>query len=384
MQKITTTWTLTRTLMMVLMTVAAIRLIYAGWVDSMDFTVYWKAAQTWIRDGKSPYLYGAADRGFVFKYPPWILPLFMPLGFLNCSVSKVVWGLGEVLCIGYAVRWVRAQGVSWLAALLSLALFWWIFLGHFFAGQFTLLLMAAALWWERNRKSDLCTAVLVTVFSAKVFSMVSLLGALKSLLRLRVWVYGLVIAVGATFFVEMVLVLKGSPVSFSELLLSWGRAALSGGDELPDFVIRGQMNHGFTAGILRNLGVDAKMTRFDIMTCLGLTAVLGTLWKWASTKLQFAEKWAGWLALGLIVHPLAWHHSFVLAYPLCTLALDRSLQAKQRQWIALSLLGTACIGILIPNVIGPDWVRPLELVSVKSWGVCFAAAALCLAKGQKD
>jgi hypothetical protein len=93
-----------------------------------------------------------------------------------------------------------------------------------------------------------------------------------------------------------------------------------------------------------------------------------------------AEKWTGWLGVGLITHPLAWHHSYVLAFPLCALSLDRAIQNRNNRLIALSALGILCIGIFLPNVIGMTLATPLELVSVKSWGVVFSAVALVSAK----
>src|SRR4051794_39322505 len=67
-----------------------------------DFEVYWKAAHAWV-SGISPYQYGPEDKGFVFKYPPWILPLFLPFSRLDFYTSKVIWTTAQVLAIVYSM-----------------------------------------------------------------------------------------------------------------------------------------------------------------------------------------------------------------------------------------------------------------------------------------
>jgi hypothetical protein len=160
------------------------------------------------------------------------------------------------------------------------------------------------------------------------------------------------------------------------LYRQWVQAASSGGQELGSFVVRGQMNHGFTAGVLRLFQVDARDTKLDYAVALSLAAVFSLLWAWASKKLSSLEAWVGWLGVGLIVHPLAWHHSFVMAYPLCAVSLDRAFRSQQRKWIVWAILGICCIGIFIPNIFGMTLITPLEHISIKSWGVCLCAWTL--------
>jgi hypothetical protein len=357
---------------------ASIRLVRAGYVDSMDFAVYWKAAHLWI-SGVSPYLYTAAERGFVFKYPPWILPAFFPFGFLSQPVSQLVWAGVELLCLYYAIFRLIRLGLSAWTTIITAFLFWWIWLAHFYAGQFTIVLMACALWAIPEATTGKL-ATLASVFTSKVFSLVSLVGLWRKYLNWRVLAAGFAIFVVLNVIVFAVLRTHGNPVSPGDFYRQWIQAGTSGGAELGEIVIRGQMNHGFTAGLLRAFHVDPKATWIDQLVALGLAVVFSGLWFRFSRGLDSLESWVGWLGVGLIVHPLAWHHSFVLAYPLCAVALDRSLKSRDRVAIGLALFGTCCIGILIPNVIGTTLVRPLELVSIKSWGVCFAGAGLCLAR----
>ncbi|MFL5815322.1 MAG: glycosyltransferase 87 family protein [Bdellovibrionia bacterium] len=358
---------------------ASIRLIRAAQADSMDFHVYWKAAQTWIGQGISPYLYDASDRGFVFKYPPWILPFFFPFGFLSFEASKVTWALVGLFCIYFSIYQLIRQGMRPGVAFVSAALFWWIWLGHIYSGQFTLVLLAAAMWAVPTRSSPGKLAFLSIIFTTKVFSVISLLGRWRECFRLRPVVAGLALLLFLHLIVFGVFVLHGQSYGMVELYRQWVQAASSGGQELGAVVVRGQMNHGFTAGVLRAFHVDAHETSLDYKVALVLAALFSAIWVRASKGLKPVEVWAGWLGVGLICHPLAWHHSFVLAYPLCALSLDRAVSTRSTWLKALSVFGMVCIGILIPNVFGMTLVTPLEMISIKSWGVCFSALALVLA-----
>ena len=59
--------------------------------------------------------------------------------------------------------------------------------------------------------------------------------------------------------------------------------------------------------------------------------------------------------------------------------MARAIQSGRRNLIALALLGTCCIGIFIPQVLGKTLVKPYELAGGKSWGVVLAGIALVLA-----
>ncbi|HAR41135.1 MAG TPA: hypothetical protein DCS07_00625 [Bdellovibrionales bacterium] len=362
---------------------AAIRLVHAGWSYGLDFGVYWKATHTWAFEHLSPYLFDPSDQGFVFKYPPWILPLFYPFGWVSLETGKILWGLLELASLAAASLWLFRAGIRLRILLLVNILFWWIWLGHFYFGQLTLLLLASALWAVPPKGETFKTirlAALAALFSAKIFSLVSLLGFGERVFRLRFIAATLGWIAGLSAVTALLFLLHGVDVSPWTLLLQWVHSASSGGAELGNDIVRGQMNHGFTAGILRWLEVPATVVWADFVVFGILFAGFGSLWGFFSKKLRFQERWAGWLALGVIVHPLAWHHSFVLTFPLCAFALDKSLSSGSRGLIILSALGTCCIGILIPNIFGLTLITPLELLSVKSWGVCLCALALLRAE----
>lgn len=347
-------------------------------LNSEDFHVYWKAAHAWLQ-GANPYAFTAADQGFVFKYPPWILPLFLPIGLIPFEAAKVAWYFVGLACVAYTIQWCVRQGAPARVAAFTTCLFWWMFHAHFSAGQFTMVLLVTALWAHggnseaNSHRSGLREAVLAYILSAKVFSLYTLTGMWRRFVRPAPWIAGMGLFVLTHAIVLAVNVKTGASLSLPEIYRDFVAAASSGGSELGTIIVRGQGNHGFTALVLRTLQVDSLSFASDMFTSLALLIPLSILWAKKSAILRPAERWSGWLALALIVHPLAWHHSFVLAYPLCTLSITR---ARRTSALWLAVLGACCIGIFIPQVLGHTLVKPIELGGVKSWGVVLSAISL--------
>ncbi len=363
----------------VLGTLACVRLFRFSLEFSQDFSVYWRAAHAWAA-GENPYAIHGSDLGFVFKYPPWVLACFSWLAVLPEIWAKGLWAVLSLLASGFVVRWLMLrQGVSRGVAFTVLASFWWIWLGHFWAGQISLVMLAAALALF-ERKDALSSAVLDLVLSAKVFSLYPLAGRVKRAFSLKTlgWL--------ALLLVALHLVLFAGGLALADYYSGWLQAASSGGTELGANVVRGQANHGLTALLLRGFGVEASNSKADIAVFFGLGILFGLAWSRVSRTggLSSGETWAGWLALGVIIHPLAWHHSFVFVYPFAALATDRAWRAYRGSGDGVALvfaaLGVALVGLLIPQVIGTEWVKPLELAGSKSWGVLLIASALLRAR----
>lgn len=352
------------------------RTFHDSQLNDEDFHVYWQAASHWLA-GTNPYAFTAADQGFVFKYPPWLLPLFIPIGLLSFETARVVWYFVELFSVAYAVLWCVRNGVARRLAVFVAFVFWWMFHAHFSAGQFTLVLLVAALWAypKPGTRSGFREAWLTYFLSAKVFSLYTLAGIYKRFLKPGPWLTGIALFVAAHAVLLSVSWHTGG-AGLVGMYRDFMLAAASGGAELGAIIVRGQGNHGLTALVLRTLGVNSLSFVADALTSAVLACVLGVIWARVSGILTDAERWTGWIGIGLIVHPLAWHHSFVLAYPLCALSLQRCFATGRRGLVLASLLGACCIGIFIPQVLGKTLVRPLELAGIKSWGVIIAAAAL--------
>jgi hypothetical protein len=174
---------------------------------------------------------------------------------------------------------------------------------------------------------------------------------------------------------------------YSNLYIDWIPAALSGNDRL---LFQAQSNHGLTAFILRLLGTHpvTQTGLFSSGIAILLTIILSGIWIRSSKSLSAIEQWTGWLALGVIIHPLAWDHSFVMTFPLCTLAVHQAHNSRKKELVVLAWTGIACIGLLIPQVIWPvmghqiigiDVLYWIDWCGTKAWGAIFSALALVLA-----
>ncbi len=161
-----------------------------------------------------------------------------------------------------------------------------------------------------------------TCFRPRSFSLYTLTGLWRRFLRPAPWIFGAALFALTHGIVLAVNAATGATLSLAQIYRDFAQAASSGGAELGAIIVRGQGNHGLTALVLRTLQVDSLSFASDAITSTALFIPLALLWSRYSRPLRDAERWAGWIALALIVHPLAWHHSFVLAYPLC--ALDRA------------------------------------------------------------
>jgi hypothetical protein len=96
------------------------RLMREAYFHSIDLHVYWRAVHLWL-DGVSPYIYDTSDGGNVYKYPPFTIPLFLPLGFISFDFTKWLWVIFEILSIGYCIKWVIRAGASAGVVLVDLA-----------------------------------------------------------------------------------------------------------------------------------------------------------------------------------------------------------------------------------------------------------------------
>ncbi|MGZ3709269.1 MAG: hypothetical protein ACXWPM_11065, partial [Bdellovibrionota bacterium] len=94
-------------------------------------------------------------------------------------------------------------------------------------------------------------------------------------------------------------------------------------------------------------------------------------------RLSSQEALAAALGLAAALHPLAWFHLFVLAFPLAVLAVDRGWAERGRRPGILigSGLGFFFIALATRNVIGGAG-EVLESLSVKSWGILICLGVL--------
>lgn len=353
---------------------AVVRLFRAGESNDEDFRVYYRAAHEFAAHA-NPYAFTAADQGFVFKYLPWFLPLFYPLSHLNWEQGRWAWYGVQLACLVYSLVWIFGKsariGVPARLTAACAASYWWLWHSHFSAGQFAAVILAVGLWASPARATPLRLAALNLILTSKFFSVLSAFGHWRAQLRLQALAASLALLLALN-----VLLLVLSPIPLADLYSSWWHAALSGGEQLKEEAIRGQGNNGLTVFFMRILQVPASATRVDIGTALGLGALLAVVWARVSRPLRDFERWSGWLALGAVIHPLAWHHSFVVVQPLSTFAVARAWQSGNRGYLGGAILGLACVALLVPQVIGTGLARYAELGSFKAWGTLLSAGIL--------
>jgi hypothetical protein len=375
----------------------SLRIFSEAMRDSWDFLVYWRSIRAWMTGAASPYAITNDVHGFVFKYPPWTIPFFVPFVMASAGTAKLIWCICNLFALTYTHYWLFLQGVSLRISMLATLLFWRFWISYFNAGQITLLLLGIALFAVQPQKkqnsvtSPFRLSILVLTLTSKIFSSVTLLGVCSKLLNRRV-----ALLTAGLFALNIIIVLgvmnlHGHPISVFELFSEWLKASSSGGTELGAEIIRSNNNTGFPAALLRLLKVAATLTWADAVASLFCSIILSILWVSSSHPLSEGEKWLGWISIGLVAHPLAWQHSFVLAFPLFALSLDRAISRavertskSQHGWeILWVLIAYFWMDMRYPAFLGAYQAlicNFVEGISIKSWGVVLLGGYLIYTK----
>jgi hypothetical protein len=344
-------------------------------LNSRDFVVFWQTAR-YVLSGEPAYSV-TRDGAWVFKYPPWILPLFLPFGLLSLEVAKVFWGLLQVGAFAYVVNWVAnvCGNSRWHYA--TVFLFWGLWQVNAQDGQITLLLLALFLWAggrDSLESMSLKSISLVALSFAKVFTAYPLLACLSS--RRVAWQFVKISTlVLAPLSLPALWVTQNR--SLRVLVHSYVEAVLSGGKLLGYDGVRGRYNQGLIGFFLRLLQVPAEKTSADVLVFLLLGSFLALIWHRLSRTLSFKYRWVGWIGLTPVVHPLPFWYSFVLTFPLASISLSSAMKSESRISKLLAAVGVVMITALTSKSLGSFGVV-LELLSIKSWGVLFCCVALIL------
>ncbi len=340
----------------------------------VDFEVFWRAAQYFVSG--QPLYDLARDGGMVFKYPPWMIVFFAPLAFFSMTVAKWIWGLLQVGCLIFIVRWLRARSVSLTVCLLVWLLFWGLWVKHALTGQVSLMILVASLYafeHPRLEKFNARSVVLFLALSTKVFTMVPLFfrvptrAYLKTFFKLAAVTLGLMLLTCAA--------LDASPLALTQ---SWMEAAGSGGSLLPSGRVRSSDNAGIPGLLLMLLRVPGHSALPDIFTFAIVSLIVGGAWVRLSRHLKPEVAWLGWLSLLPAIHPLPWWHLFVFAYPAAAYSLDLALKQKRAGLVALSCAGIFLIGFSSESILG-DAGLFLRQWAAKSWGSLIGAFVLARA-----
>ncbi len=336
-----------------------------------DFETLWKIVQH-VLSGDALYSV-ARDQNMVWKYPPWALPFFIPFGLLSLESAKFLWAIFQILCFLAITRWTIQRCMSPLTFFISTLAFIGLWQVNAMDGQLSMLFVATWLWaGETNifKKLNLKSFFLFYFSSFKIFTFYPLVslnwskGAIVPILKILLILAAL--SIPAWIVSDFV-----SPLEFVKL---YSDTISSSGQYLGESV-RGRYQPSLTAFFMRLFEVPAIQTHWDVVCALILAVVLGLGWKKFSKKLSPDERWVGWIALTAVIHPLPFWYSFVFAYPLCALALDRAFSTRSLFARAISILGLFFVAVATEKTLG-TFGQTLELLSIKSFGVLLSAFAL--------
>lgn len=344
-----------------------------------DFEVFWKAARNFHLG--EPIYSVARDGAMVFKYPPWSVPILWPLGWFSFYVAQWFWGIGQVVCIAYLMRWcVLGGSTGWRTVGWITALYWGIWAVHAMDGQINLLMITGVFFASSTvLKHRWGLLMSVWCLSIKVFSLVGLPSWTEGK-RLRVRDVVLVAAV--LFGLGMTVTIRSNEGVIGTYK-AWMTAASSGGEQLSGKV-RGRENQGLPALVLRAFGVPPQNSRADLWVFALVATGVGWGWRYFSKSLSQNERRAGWLAFAAAVHPLAWFHLFVWTFPFAVLVVGRCWSGRASWTVRLgSVVGVLLITAVTRKTLGP-YGEALELMSVKSWGVVLLAGTLLMRTRTRD
>jgi hypothetical protein len=359
---------------------------------SSDLAVFWRSAHA-LWEGTNPYLALGEDRGFVFKYHPAVLALFLPFSWISLVTCKALWFAVEALSLSYNLRWLIRNGVRARVALSTTALFWYLWFEHFKYGQIMLPLLAGCLWAISPAKmpSKWRTSLFLFLMSIKVFTLYAIAGFGKAIFKVRTFLGAFLILAFCHLLLAGVL-LKNSLNPFNEIpdfYRSWIENALHSAQDLGLNNVRGTTNHGIPAAILRRIDPMAFHPQWDTPISVLIALLLGTLWWKVSKRLSYEKKWAGWFTLTAVAHPLAWSHSFVFVYPLAAFSLQGVLTQKgnllvRGLWIFSGVAAIGMMGLWVPQVVGLDRAMMAEMWGIKSWGALLCAFLLIITEKKKQ
>lgn len=353
--------------------VVAIVLIRDTLYSGNDFQVYYDSVR-YLFIGKP--IYDVHQEGaLVFKYPPWILTMLSPFGIFGQTMSRILFGLMNVMSIAYVLFWLRARGVDSRKMFIVFWMFWGIWAVNALDGQINAMIVAAALWglgrFENKDYRAAATIITLIALSTKIFS---IFGAIWIIWRRKEIQF-----LKTTLLLSISLVAMTVPIAYFsyqgdglKMFRQWKEAAMSGGVKFDGEKVRGRDNQGLPAAILRQADVRGENSSYDTGVGLFFALVIGCLSVILRSKRE-TEPWeegVSLLAWVPVIHPLSWFHVFVFAFPLCVVVLTK---AKRKNELFLAVTAVALVACVTKKTL-PGIGSWAEMISVKSIGVVFCQA----------
>lgn len=346
-----------------LFTLASIALFFDTLENAHDFEVMWKTAKHLIA-GETLYSL-ERDGGMVFKYPPWWSLPFLPFAFFPLSFAKALWGMIGIASLYSIFRLLLRLGFSFFSISFSMFFFWGIWAVHFIDGQVEVPVLALFLLIvEQLKKSpgnSFLTACLTFLMSIKIFSVFSVIGALK---RKGFYQAAFATLLLTTVTTAGIALQTGDGISIFQ---KWMGMAQSGEAHLTGKTV-GRDNQGIPAAIRRGASL-IQDSMPDEQRVAVLVLILGlSLFAWLFSGMDVVKGSFFWLAGSVILHPLAWFHLFVWTLPLVVWVVEQAYRKKAHiLWIFFPVL----VGAFTEKTIGRAgfW---FEFYSLKSLVVLIA------------
>lgn len=366
----------------ILFGVGAAALVRTGRAYGHDFRVFWNAGHNLITG--LPVYDVVRDGAMTFKFPPWTVAGFMPLGLLPQNMAAWAWAGLQILCILWIGRWCILQGASRWSVYVCGLLFWGVWVANTLDGQVNLPILATllALTPRPAKNGNLPASIPFSagLLSAKIFGVVGMLGfPFSSVRKPKSWALFFTGSAAVVVLLFFLPVLTGSHASVGQMIESWLASAASGGSQFGDTVVRGRFNQGLPSLPLKLLKMPAEKTQADVISFLCF-ASLSAAAMWAARKrLVGVARWSVGLGLASALHPLAWAHLFAFAFPLAVFAVDRSFRdwtsMRRIRLARLAGMGLAMVALMTNKTLG-EMGGVLEYFCIKSFGVILLATVL--------
>ncbi len=364
-------WVQALVLLLVLgLSVAIVRTTY---FNGPDFLVYYQSAHYFLHGAD---VYSTQRDGImVFKYPPWILTLFLPVAFFGKETALLLWGVIQVVALLAILKSLARAGVRLATLGFTLLAFYPIVLNHALLGQIALPILAMALPWSGESPGKKGTGfrfwAVSTGLSVKLLPLLLLI-SLKWKKK----------SFSASTKVALSWILLSTPILLAggwSVLQQWRESATSGRIakvSLEGVHVAGRESQGLPALLFRVFHWDPYSIPLVVGICI-LLSVAG-IWTWRKVASRQNDKviWMGALALLPIFQPLAGFYSFIFAFPLaCSVVNEewRRLHWKSASRFALGILAIALICWTTQKSLGSALGGWLEFISVKSFGVLLLA-----------
>jgi|GEM_PF-2309338 len=368
--------------------IGAISLIRSTVGQGTDFRVFWKAGAALLRG--SPIYQLAQDGGMVFKYPPWIAPLFIPVSLASFEAAKWIWGVFCVACMAgifyLLTRKLKVRMTVWA----PLAIFYWgLWVIHALDGQIIVPLLLLGLWQitrealpqaslqsgKTRLTRGLALAAVPLTYSSKVFTLFPFLFCPERFFKRRVVAWGVVL----TIALSAITAVRGFHGDFGQMFHDWREAATSGAKYLPEGHTRGPKNQSLTSLACRWLSIPANDTRDEVIVALALFALAFFFFQKRMRGWSDPDRFLVGLALTPAFHPLSWHHLHLWTFPLAACSLQRWVDKKSSRTFARTawLFGSVFL-ITLSSERAFGWtevLRPfsafLEMNVGRAWGALF-------------